>query len=113
MRPSLAPEGLMGQSLIYLWEIKQINVSSSLLSNRMIKSYRMVFLWKTWLHEPSPQTRLTGRRQWGDACSICSQLPHLPRALNTPSPPALRPLAQATLCQSRSLPECPKLAAWT
>lgn len=88
MRPSSPPWGLMGQLSIYLWEMKQINGYSSLLSNRTIKSYRAVFLWKAWLHEPSPQTCLTGRRQLGDPSSICSGFHtfHVPLVLLYPLP---------------------------
>lgn len=62
-----------------------------------------VFLWKTLLHQPFPQTRLIGRRDLGDLSPIWSQVPQpLPCALDTPSPTALHQLRPDTLSQSRS-----------
>lgn len=86
------------QLVTYLWEMKQINgYFSFILSNRTIKSHQAVFLWKTWLYEPSPQTCLIGGRQLGD-CSFSSS-----RCFHAPSPTVLHHLPRATLSQSRSL----------
>lgn len=77
-------------SVIYLSLGSETNGCSSLLSNRTIKICSVVFLWKTWLHQPSPQTCLIGRRNLGGLSPIWSHLPHpLPCALNAPSPTAL------------------------
>ena len=101
MRPSSAPQALMGQLFIFLWEVKQINGYSSCFSERKIKMLLAVFLWKTLLHQPFPQTRLIGRRDLGDLSPIWGQVPQpLPGALDTPSPTALHQLR--TLSQSRS-----------
>lgn len=101
IKSSSAPWDWMGQLVTYLWEKKQINGYFSLLGNRTIKSHWAVFLWKTQLYDPSPQTcligRRQGRRQKGDRSSSPS------RCLHAPSPTVLHHLPWATFSQSRSL----------